>query len=277
MPQMRVVVELQGGLGNQLFGWAAGFALSKKLQCELIIDKTNLYQRGYQLDQFEFGGKLATVRKKNYLRQKFDRQFYGRVFEEKSFEYDERFSNITDSVILRGYFQSWKYHIPYQDEIYGKVSTLATESVELKKLREKINFGEVVAIHVRRGDYKALEEYHGTIKNLYYKNALDELKNTVGTPLDFIVFSDEPELARSVVPGAVAYLGPADLTSPAETMVLMSSCRALIGANSSFSLWAALLMTPESKFRIFPNPWFAKEGISDKDLVPENFIKLRQA
>jgi hypothetical protein len=54
----------------------------------------------------------------------------------------------------------------------------------------------------------------------------------------------------------------------------MSKCKALIGANSTFSLWAGLIMNPKMKTRIFPKSWFTDKMISDKDIVPNLFIRI---
>ena len=64
MAQNKVVVELQGGLGNQLFGWAAGYVLSRKLECDLFLDCSQLSSRGFQLGQFVFSRELHYVEKR---------------------------------------------------------------------------------------------------------------------------------------------------------------------------------------------------------------------
>lgn len=277
MLRTSVTVELQGGLGNQLFGWAAGFALSQKLGCDLIVDKRNLHQRGYQLDHFNFSKDLKTSNKQFTGIRGIKNKIYGSIFEEKSFQYDPRFENINSPKTLRGYFQSWKYHAGFENEIYAQIRGLILESPGLQAIQNKYPFENLIGVHVRRGDYKALEQYHGTIKSDYYKTAIETIESVEKTSSKFIVFSDEPEEAKTILHGAVAYIGPSELPSPAENMVLMSRCRALIGANSSFSLWAGLIMEPDSKIRIFPNPWFAEKSISDKDLVPKHFIRLQHS
>jgi hypothetical protein len=276
MTQRDVVVELQGGLGNQLFGWAAGYVLSKKLSCGLALDISQLHQRGYQLDSFNFGTSVRIINVKRKLTSRVTNRFKINIYREEGFRHDVRFENISSPKTLQGYFQSWKYHVPFQDEIYANVRTLANVSDEFENLNKKFNFEDLTAVHVRRGDYKTLEEYHGTVKVDYYEKALESVFQIEGRMTPFVVFSDEPEEARKVVPGAAAYLGPETLLSPAESMILMSRCKALIGANSSFSLWAGLLMMPQEKIRIFPNRWFAKHGIDDSDLVPTNFIRMDQ-
>ena len=276
MAQRDVVVELQGGLGNQLFGWAAGFVLSKKINCGLALDISQLHQRGYQLDSFNFGTSVRIINAKRNLTSRVTNRFKINIYREESFRHDLRFDNISSPKILQGYFQSWKYHATFQEEIYANVRALANVSDEFKDLNTRFNYGNLTAIHVRRGDYKTLEEYHGTVKVDYYEKALERVAQIEGLTTPFIVFSDEPEEARKVVPGALAYLGPETGLSPAETMILMSRCKTLIGANSSFSLWAGLLMMPQEKIRIFPNRWFARPGIDDSDLVPTNFIRMDQ-
>lgn len=277
MSRKSVVVELQGGLGNQLFGWAAGYALSKKLGCKLTLDKTNLYQRGYQLDSFQFGSTTKTFEKFKVLPTHLNTFFRWEVFQEDSFEYDLRFTKIEKPLVLRGYFQSWKYHLNYSEEIYSFVRDLAEVSSQLRSLRSNYKFDQLVAVHVRRGDYTKLQDYHGTLNSQYYRDALLKIEISEQKVQKYIVFSDDPDEAKRIVPGAVLYIGPKELPSPAENLVLMSQCRSLIGANSSFSLWAGMLMKSKSQYRIFPTPWFTKSNIRDTDLVPPDFIRIEKS
>ena len=274
MSRKSVVVELQGGLGNQLFGWAAGYALSKKLGCELILDKSRLYQRGYQLDSFQFGLDVKTKNKPICFSRLIKNYPQSDVFQEETFEFDTKFMELERPKVLRGYFQSWKYHQCYAEQIYSLAQKLVHESEQFKYLQSKFNFKELIAVHVRRGDYTKLEDYHGLLNSEYYQSALAKLKILDETPQKIVVFSDDLEEARKVVPGAVLYIGSKELTSPAENLVLMSRCKALVGANSSFSLWAGMIMGSKNGIQLFPDPWFTKSGISDKDLLPQDFIRI---
>jgi hypothetical protein len=276
MSRNSVVVELQGGLGNQLFGWAAGYALSRKLNCKLILDRTNLYQRGYQIDSFQFGSSIRTFEKYKIWPSQLRPLLSWNVFKEDNFEYDLRFAKINKPVVLRGYFQSWKYHFNYSEEIYSLVRVLAEESPQLRNLRSTYEFDQLVAVHVRRGDYTQLEDYHGTLNAKYYLDALSHVEKSEQKVQKYVVFSDDPDEAKHIVPGAISYIGPNELSSPAENLVLMSQCKSLVGANSSFSLWAGMLMKSESQIRIFPTPWFTKSDIRDADLVPPNYIRIEK-
>jgi hypothetical protein len=269
-----VVVELQGGLGNQLFGWAAGYTLSKKLGCELILDKSRLDQRGYQLDSFQFGLDVKTKKKPIYFSKLIEKYSKRDVFQEETFEFDTKFLELETPKVLRGYFQSWKYHQQYAEQIYSLPQNLVHESGQLTYLQSNYNFKELVAVHIRRGDYTKLEDYHGLLNSEYYRNALAKLKILDQAPQNIVVFSDDIEEARKIVPGAVLYVGSKELSSPAENMVLMSRCKALVGANSSFSLWAGMIMGSKNEIRLFPEPWFTKSGLSDRDLLPRDFIRI---
>ena len=150
MSSESVVVELQGGLGNQLFGWAAGYALAKKLNCELMVDTSLLNQRGYQLNSFEFGSALKVCKRSWRLTSTIARFSNRRIFTEESFNFDRKFLEIQSPGILRGYFQSWKYHREFQEQIYQEVRKLAGTSTEFGELQQKFNFPNLTAIHVRR-------------------------------------------------------------------------------------------------------------------------------
>lgn len=274
MRSKNVVVELQGGLGNQLFGWAAGYALSKKLNCELVLDTSKLYQRGYQLRAFEFGDNTRILKGSEALTTNLVKLSRRNVFRESGFHFNPEFSALSEPVVLCGYFQSWRYHRGAKYEIYSMARKLSVESCALTDLRNRLDLKNLIAVHVRRGDYKELEDFHGTIKSDYYFQALRRIKDLTRENRKYVVFSDEPIEAEKVVPDAVAYIGPDTLPSPAENMILMSEFQSLIGANSSFSLWAAMLMKSPDQIKIFPKPWFSHNSFDESDLMPSHFMRL---
>ena len=62
-----IVVFLQGGLGNQLYQFAFGKALSKKLNCNLLIDnsyfdqKNNEFPETFRLNNFSINSDVKFV------------------------------------------------------------------------------------------------------------------------------------------------------------------------------------------------------------------------
>jgi hypothetical protein len=272
-----VEVLLEGGLGNQLFGWAAGYNLAKRTNSRLILNVSQLYQHGFQLGAFDLKPYSLTdreVKRKNF-RNVFQAKS-SKEFKESSFLYDSRIEKISGNVLLCGYFQSWKYSIETYDEIVQMLGTLKNPSEEFTKLSYQIRDKKFLGIHIRRGDYVNLENYHGLATPTYYSNSqelLERLSNYQGVA----VFSDDISEAKKIIPNADLYVSSQEVSQPAENLVLMSRCTSLIGANSSFSLWAAMInKNPEGIF-IFPRPWFSEKSIDTRDLLPTKFITLGNA
>lgn len=265
-----VCVQLQGGLGNQLFGWATGFALSTKLNLSLALDTRNLLARPYELSAFKLSEQIHLT----YTIDKNIRRFnlLDSSFEEKSFQYDKRFEDISKPKRLKGYFQSWKYFDAYQNEIRSLLC-LKKESNALRSLSEITTTYQVLGVHIRRGDYVGLENYHGLTSSSYFKNAVKIIQKLSGFE-KIMVFSDQIDIAREVFPGADYYISSKELRSSPETLILMSRCNSLIGSNSSFSWWAGYISSSNSAVRIFPRPWFTNASIDSRDLLPPNWLTL---
>jgi Glycosyl transferase family 11 len=265
-----ISVELQGGLGNQLFGWAAGFALSKKMNLDLTLNTSNLIARRYELDAFRLSEKVKLSNtKENRIRRI---NLADNSFEEKSFQYDKRFEYISKPKRLKGYFQSWKYFDDYKSEIQSLLY-LKQESNELRLLSEMTSAYQVLGVHIRRGDYVGLENYHGLTSSRYFKNAVQMIQKLSGFE-KIMVFSDDIAVAREVFPQGDYYISSQELDSSPETLILMSRCKSFIGSNSSFSWWAGYIGSRHSEFRIFPRPWFTNPSIDSRDLLPPNWITL---
>ena len=265
-----ISVELQGGLGNQLFGWAAGFALSKKMNLDLTLNTSNLIARQYELDTFKLSEKIELSNTKESRIRRMN--LTGTSFEEKSFQYDKRFENISMPKRLRGYFQSWKYFDDYQSEIQSFLR-LKQESNDLRSLSEITTTYQVLGVHIRRGDYVGLENYHGLTSSTYFKNAVQVIRKMSGFE-KIMVFSDDILAAREIFQEADYYISSQELSSSPETLILMSRCKSFIGSNSSFSWWAGYIGSSHSELCIFPRPWFTNTSIDSRDLLPPNWITL---
>lgn len=265
-----ICVELQGGLGNQLFGWAAGFSLSKKLNTNLTLNSRNLIMRGYELDEFKLSDEILLTNPGGNLFSSIN--LIDDSFKEESFKYDEKFENLRKPTTLKGYFQSWKYFDVYGDEIRSLLA-LKEESENLVTLSEELKKYQILGIHIRRGDYVGLEDYHGLTSTTYFKNAVQIIQKLSGYE-KIMVFSDSIEIAKEVFPDGDYFISSRELNSSPETLILMSRCNSLIGSNSSFSWWAGYIGSSNSSPRIFPRPWFTNTSIDTRDLLPPNWLTL---
>lgn len=269
-----VTVRIQGGLGNQMFGWAAGFSLAKANKASLILDLTLMKKGQFALNEFlldKFGttySKVNSPRLHRYppFRKNFD-------FFEKDFKFDARFNSLEPNVRLNGYFQSWKYFENYDAEIRFQLNTLSEPSKEFSGWIDYFGTRDFLAIHIRRGDYMNLTSFHGLTTREYYERAIKLIKS-LHNNLEIVVFSDDIGLAKQIIEKDAIYIGPSDLKSPNENILLMSRAYSIIGSNSSFSWWAAWLNDKEDSLNIFPRPWFTENKINTIDLLKPSWITL---
>jgi hypothetical protein len=274
-----VEIYLTGGLGNQLFGWAAGYALAKRLNVDLVLNTSNLWHRGYQLDSF--GDINFQISKKRHSYYEYSKPFEHRListiykktdFFQRGFGFDSRFSRISKPVGIHGFFQS---HLYFQQEISSirgileKLRNPSQSYLDLSNLLSDINF---TAIHVRRGDYVGKENHHGLLEDDYYRRAMGLVESGSSSEM-LVVFTDDENASKKLIPDADLYVTNEILESPAENLLIMSSAKKILGANSSFSLWAGFLAA-EDAVRIFPKPWFSREIPGEQNLMPSEYIRI---
>lgn len=162
------------------------------------------------------------------------------------------------------YVQSTRYWQKYKEEIRQRFSHgVGNKTVPF------------VALHIRRGDYLKATQFHVPLWDTdYYKKAVALFPDD-----KFMVFckdNQDPEIDRAdrewckefmtdlVGEGRFA-LAPND-TEETDDLNLMASCKSLVGANSSFSWWAAFLGNHEKV--VFPRDWFT-DGQHRTKLLPE--------
>jgi hypothetical protein len=175
-------------------------------------------------------------------------------------------------VMLIGYFQTYKF----MDAPNVK---RAMFELELKVKPPILLEHEILAleefplvVHVRLGDYR-LEDNFGILSENYYKN-IDELWSS-GKHRKIWLFSDEPDAAISCIPkklqSKIRIIRDENET-PATTLELMRLGAGYVIANSSLSWWGAMLCRNENPVIIAPNPWF-RSMPEPKELIPENWSR----
>ncbi|MFB9844066.1 alpha-1,2-fucosyltransferase [Mucilaginibacter ginsenosidivorans] len=294
------MTRLQGGLGNQMFQYAAALKLAVSHGTKLYLDTrslsasagtTDITPRRYALDAFHVsaetapGAVLDGIFEKKGFNSVFKRIMNRRVriYREGVMAFDTRLENIRPPVYLDGYWQSEKYFIDIEPKIRAEFSfsenLLSAGDVHwLNRLKAC----ESVAVHVRRGDYISsvpVRERHGVCGAEYYEDAM-RLLNERFAGLNFFIFSDEPPWVKEQMlfraPGCyIVDQRPAGSPDGAD-LYLMSNCRHHIIANSTYSWWAAWLNGYEEKVVIAPKNWFKvpPDGFKPDDLIPEKWIKL---
>jgi hypothetical protein len=291
-----IVVKLMGGLGNQMFQYAAGRCLAHLHRTELKLDLSYLNKdpqnkytrRDYKLDVFHIKAESANEndikpflpldRGKifNTLMRKLPILYSRVVANESGHKFMKEFYSFPKHVYLNGFWQSEHYFEPAREIIREEFRIKEALNEENSELCNTIQNSNSVSLHIRRGDYvtnKESNSYHGVCSLEYYEAAINYLKKDL-SDLHIFVFSDDMEWAKANLKTNVK-IDFVQQNNPGHIdMHLMAMCKHNIIANSSFSWWAAWLNTNPSKTVIAPIQWFADIHNITPDIYPKNWVKL---
>lgn len=294
-----VIVQLSGGLGNQLFQYAAGRAIALTTQSALKLDLSNCADgayRPYRLGLFHIAAQLAdrsevpfefrqtyrpSIVRKAYRKlpgRLQPRRSGPRVIRETSFAFDESVMYAGEDVYLVGYWQSPKYFADAEDVIRSDLVLTPAEAGVGTSLASDVRRQGTVSVHVRRGDYVTSLEtsaFHGVCSAQYYADALELLSAHAEVRTVYVV-SDDIEWARTELRFATPTVfvnDPGD-GSDIRDFFLMSQCEHHIIANSSFSWWAAWLGRHPDGIVVSPRQWFTDATIDTSDLRPADWLMV---
>lgn len=276
-----VGVAVHSGLGNQLFQFAAGYALARrygaKLYLETYYSRKPDAPRRLALDSFHLPWAECRSPAAPGALRAIARVFRPNpmsVFRQSGHTFDARFEALRPPVFLHGYFQSWRYFDGFADELRQLLNPARFASPATAALEADIETALTpVMVHVRRGDYV---NYPGPARfrllgRDYYDAARREIEDRAQDPTYFI-FSDDPTAARALLadwPRARYVSG----LSMFEDLLLMSRCRHFITANSTFSWWAAFLGQKADGVVAAPATWLdSSQPVID--LCPPDWLQL---
>ncbi|MFN4003720.1 MAG: alpha-1,2-fucosyltransferase [Hylemonella sp.] len=288
----QVIARIEGGLGNQLFQYAAARSLADRLGCDLALDLRGLAQNGdrpFQLDLYRIRATVADAqllsglpdwrssrwgRMRSALAQKVPILYDYPVFWSKSFAFDTRFERIKRPVFLVGYWQSERYFDWNRLRILRDIQLVTPMSPENPTLQAILG-RRSVALHIRRGDYvtnPAASRFHGLCDINYYYEAVRALHQRF-SDIEVFVFSDEPAWAKAHlsldVPTYYVESNPGHID-----LELMRHCQHHVIANSSFSWWGAWLSESAGQVVYAPRRWFADSTVDTSDVVPGRWMRL---
>jgi hypothetical protein len=288
-----IITRLLGGLGNQMFQYAAGRRLAHVLSVELKLDVTwmdKFLGRPYALgnlnieEKFASASEIATVAPTGRLGHALAKRWpkkWPRYIQEKHFHFDPDILKLPDGVYLKGFWQSEKYFLDIAETIRREFTVKHPLSEKAKEMSEPIASEQSVSLHIRRGDYvtsRTMKRHHGVCELDYYFRCVDYLKQLVKNA-HFFIFSNDQQWARD----NLKQLHPAtfiDYNRPDknyEDLWLMSQCKHNIITNSTFSWWGAWLNPGKDKIVLAPKQWFSKKDqLATKmdDLFPPGWITL---
>ncbi|MGC9968330.1 MAG: alpha-1,2-fucosyltransferase [Minisyncoccia bacterium] len=297
----KTIVLLRGGLGNQMFQYAAGLGIAKKNGSRLMLDTTLLNDRfprrqitfrTYDLDIFALTPEFTALSKISsrvpvpglwaaadlVLIKLRDALGIRRIVKEKQeHSFDPNISRAGGDVFLWGFWQTPKYFTEAEMEVRDAFrfrNALQGKAADIARAIEKTN---AVALHVRRADY-LLPKYkglYGDTDSGYYEKAVRYIGDRVNNPALF-VFSDDIAWCKE----HFHFSFPTTFVDRSSDgpgggfhLQLMSLCKHNIITNSSFSWWGAWLNRNHKKIVIAPKRWTLASG-DDEDIIPERWIKL---
>ena len=277
-----IIVPLMGGLGNQLFQFAAGIYAHKFLQ---------------KVPKFAFSGfSIGKNTPRSYmlgdLLNEGDEAIHGRlklaIFKLASFifpfiwvaEYDlddfplERVSR--NSKVLLGYFQRRQYVDAVGTEL---IHSLSKSKVFAQLFSYPANNN--IAVHIRFGDYLTnleTKNFHGLTSISYYVEAV-RLLQTSHDYDKIVIYSDNRQKALSDFTSEYgtgkSQISISSGVNEYEDLASISSSKGIVISNSTFSWWAAWIGTQLHDCRVVtPRPWFATATAADDNLLSKEWTVL---
>ena len=293
-----ITIILQGGLGNQMFQYAAAKALASRLNTNVRLDLSVFkihhnknWCRPYELDSiFDVDAShfysLSLV-KKIWIAVLYEYRYkplgkwlkkFFHVFDSSTQSIDQ-WHQCQDNTTLWGYFGSEAYFKDKRNEILEVFRFKNILDEKNKAVAELIQNTNSVSVHIRRGDY--LNEVNSkvfvSLTPKWYHEAIRKVKEKAENA-HFFFFSDDMDWVRDTF-GDINNATFVDWNSGADSykdMQLMSLCKHNIIPNSTFSWWGAWLNTNPNKMVIAPAVFYVNEKSNDsyRQNMPKEWILL---
>ena len=285
------IVNIIGGLGNQMFQYAFALALKEKHKEEVVKIDTSHFNyifikkfksanlhNGYEIEKVFPKAKLphatawdlikVTWYMPNYVLSRVVRK----MLPVRKNEYIQKPADIFAFNVEvfnakgNGYYEGVWQAVEYLEEVKETIQDvfLHPEPNEYNRLLiHEISSCNSVGLHVRRGDYLYAPEFNGICNLEYYKKAITEILSD-GNDHCFYIFSNDINWCKQEIEpllngNKVVYVIGNTGKNSCWDMFLMTYCKNLIIANSSFSWWGAFLNKNVSKV-VAPYPWVNREG-----------------
>jgi hypothetical protein len=226
-----LTVDLKGGLGNQLFQLGFLDYASKITERPIFTNNMMSPQTVHSPEQYyhtifkKWGGLYRSGRP----------QILPEPPGMGPRDWKSVILSTQQDVMLWGYFQRHEYMDAVRDTFVPKLNF--DESI-----LQKYDLSNKIGIHIRGGDYKG-NSYHELNLKKYYQKCMSMCPGS-----EFVVFTNDVPYAKSIMAFDVIQ------ESEVDTLLLMSKCKGLICANSSFSWWGAYLNPDRPIF--MPSRWY---------------------
>lgn len=292
-----IIPLVTGGLGNQIFIIVAAYIVSRNLNCKLYVlnnpeSKHNFLRNNYNKSIFKFFGIHIDKNQDNIFinhlikngynfnneyfeqKRKIPSKFFFNyrntpinnnniIFVKKNAYSEWDYKNVSNKTILNNYYQYYPCIKPFETEIQNLLLNGLEEYIN--NIKNSINISDSAFIHVRRGDFLSLSDYHFIQPISYYESAYNSLiqKNNNINKIyilsnDFVWVKDQDFFKN--IPNKEYF----EVKNELEVLALMTLCDSgAICANSTFSWWGAFLGTHKKNNPVFvPTKWCADKPVN---------------
>lgn len=291
-----VEVRMFGALGNQMFEYAFGRALSLKKKTSLLLDYYSQIIRndfdGENLtkitEAFDLPVKLhvGKTRKTLLCNRNFaflDRLIMGVELKTKCVVTEDNYERVqkeiekSKNIYLAGYWQSENYFIDAKDVVREDFKFKIEREIRTLDLCKEITGTNSVGLHIRGNDYVNHHLYEKCDVK-YYLDAIDIISKTK-SKLKFFIFTDDIDNIhgdyKELLPFSKIVNVETSFNPDIVDLLLMSKCKHNIVCNSSFSWWGAWLNNNAGKIVIAPKKWFKKNPrYSSEYIIPADWLKI---
>ncbi len=295
-----IIVEIRGGLGNQIFQFAHGLQLANAIGAQLKIDtrrleliETGVTPRNLALGAFNFSAvhadrselkvfdlalSLGRYPRLEGITKRLYPKMLGDFLIEKTFSYVDSAPSMAKRTYAQGYWQSEKYFSAISSELRSMLKPKLPLSQETNELLSEISNTNALCVNVRRGDFTNNDgnNFHGLMGADYYTEAtrLIQARNDVE---NVYIFSDDPEWCTHnlrLSPNQKVidhkYAGP----EFSSYLQLMAGCKYFVIPNSTFAWWAVWLSGLKNREVVAPSRWFTDPSIDVSDLIPGEWLRI---
>jgi len=298
-----IISHIKAGFANQLFQFATGYAAAKRIGAKFKLD-TSFFDTSdeftFKLDTLNIDFEIASENEIKEVKNTPNAPLFHRAIaklgisnkykklshidEIFGFSPDKRILEISDSTYIFGWCLVMEYFIQYKTDFLKLFSPKVPFSPQANFYLNQIENSNSVSMHIRRGDFVALEDFFRVMPVSYYKEACERILE-LQTDVKFFIFSNDLSWAKEHLKFlnnvqfvdlnyANNYKGKADI----EEFFLMKECKHNIIANSTFSWWPAYLNCNPDKIVITPKVWFNdkiyQKSFEANPLKEENWISI---
>lgn len=293
MPEL--IARVVGGLGNQLFIYAASNALAMRTGANLMLDtqtgfRHDVYQRRFALQCFDIQYKEANAverfdfpagRGLRYVFRKansyfpFQRRFYlvEKAGEKRGFMPELMSFRPAGCTWMEGYWQSPRYFDDIRETLTRELTVQSQLSPETLRVAEQIQNANSVCVHLRLSRNIVNGKEIATDKQLdwqHYVRCMGYVAQQIEKPR-FFCFSDNPDAVQKLdsLPHDIVLVSHNKGDERAyEDFYLMSLCRHFILSNSTFGWWPAWLNARSDGMVISPPLHFW----DNRDILPAHWV-----